>query len=286
MTATPETDAPDADAPDAGLTAALGAAAKSVGPMPAGFVPDLPDAGKPLEQERTLRKQELAAAFRLFARFGFAEGVTGHITARDPEFADRFWVNPFGMSFSQIRARDLILVDHAGNVVEGDRPVNRAAFVIHSQVHQARPDVVAAAHTHSVHGKAFSSLGIALDPITQDACAFFEDHGVYAGYRGVVNEADEGRRIGAALAGCKAVILQNHGLLTVGASVAEAAWYFITMERSCQAQLLAMAAGTPRLIDGEMARVVRDQISGPLPGWFQFRPLWDQITAEEPDLLT
>lgn len=162
------------------------------------------------------------------------------------------WLNPFGKAFSQIRVSDLILVDHAGNLVEGGRPVTRAAFVIHSQAHQARPDVVAAAHTHSLHGKAFSSLGVPLVPLVplaQDACAF-EDHAGYSGYSGLVNDLEEGRRISAALAGHKAVILQNHGLLTVGASVAEAAWYFITMERSCQAQLLAMAAGTPHLIDG------------------------------------
>jgi ribulose-5-phosphate 4-epimerase/fuculose-1-phosphate aldolase len=273
-------------ASDAELAAALEATRESVGPVPAGVSLPLPPTGLPVAEERTLRKQELAAAFRLFGRFGFSEGVAGHITARDPEFPDRFWVNPFGMAFSQIRVSDLILVDHAGNLIEGARPVNRAAFVIHSQVHQARPDVVAAAHTHSLHGKAFSSLGIPLAPITQDACAFYEDHGIYSSYRGVVNDLEEGRRIGAALAEHKAVILQNHGLLTVGASVAEAAWYFITMERSCQAQLLAMAAGVPHLIDDETARMVRSQISGPLAGWFQFRPLWDQVTEQEPGLFS
>jgi ribulose-5-phosphate 4-epimerase/fuculose-1-phosphate aldolase len=272
--------------PNAELAAALDVARQSIGPMPDGVSLPLPPTGLPVGEERALRKQELAAAFRLFARLGFSEGVAGHITARDPEFPDRFWVNPFGMAFSQIRVSDLILVDHTGTLVEGARPVNRAAFVIHSQVHQARPDVVAAAHTHSLHGKAFSSLGITLAPITQDACAFFEDHAVYPGYSGVVNDLEEGRRIGAALAGQKAIILQNHGLLTVGASVAEAAWYFITMERSCQAQLLAMAAGAPHLIDGDTARAVRAQISGPLPGWFQFRPLWDQITEQEPGLFS
>ncbi|WP_245883598.1 class II aldolase/adducin family protein [Streptomyces hyaluromycini] len=152
------------------------------------------------------------------------------------------------------------------------------------QERAVRKQELAAAHTHSVHGKAFSSLGVPLAPITQDACAFYEDHGIYSDYRGVVNDTEEGRRIGAALGDGKAVVLRNHGLLTVGASVAEAAWYFITMERSCQAQLLAMAAGEPALIDPETARTVRDQISGPLAGWFQFRPLWDQVTAEQPDL--
>jgi ribulose-5-phosphate 4-epimerase/fuculose-1-phosphate aldolase len=270
--------------PDTAPTVAPSLDHPSLGPIPEGAVIPLPPTGLPVDEERLLRKQELAAAFRLFGRFGFSEGVAGHITARDPERPDHLWVNPFGRAFSQMRVSDLILVDHHGDVVEGNRVVNRAAFIIHAQVHQARQDVVAAAHTHSLHGKAFSSLGVPLEPITQDACAFFEDHGTYSDYRGVVNEVDEGQRIGAALAGHKAVILRNHGLLTVGASVAEAAWYFITMERSCQAQLLAMAAGTPHLIDDDTARAVRAQISGPLAGWFQFRPLWEQITQEEPDL--
>jgi ribulose-5-phosphate 4-epimerase/fuculose-1-phosphate aldolase len=108
-----------------------------------------------VEEERLHRKQHLAASFRLFGRFGFDEGVAGHITARDPEHLDHFWVNPFGMNFSMIKVSDLILVNHEGTVVEGDALVNGAAFAIHSQIHAARPDVIAAAHSHSVHGKAW-----------------------------------------------------------------------------------------------------------------------------------
>ena len=134
-------------------------------------------------------------------------------------------------------------------MVEGDRPVNVAAFAIHSQVHAARPDVVAAAHAHSVYGKSWSSLGRTLDPITQDVCAFYDDHAVFDDYTGVVVDLEEGKRIAHALGDNKAAILRNHGLLTVGHSVDEAAWWFITMERSCQAQLMAEAAGTPVLID-------------------------------------
>ncbi|MFE5795484.1 class II aldolase/adducin family protein [Streptomyces sp. NPDC056503] len=260
------------------------ALAAAVGPLPDGVELPLPPTFGSVEEERRYRKEQLAAGFRIFGRFGFSEGVAGHITVRDPGDPDAFWVNPFGMSFSQIKASDLILVDHEGRVLEGRRPVNRAAFVIHSRVHAARPDAVAAAHSHSLHGKAFSSLGIPLDPITQDACAFFEDHGIYDDYRGVVNETEEGERVAKALGGHKAVILQNHGLLTVGHSVAEAVWWFVTMERSCQAQLLAMAAGTPRLVDRETALLTRGQIGSHLAGWFQARPLWDQIEASDPDL--
>src|ERR1700741_954191 len=160
-----------------------------------------------VEEERRHRKERLAASFRLFSRFGFDEGVTGHITARDPEHPDHFWVNPFGVHFSQIRVSDLMLVNAKGEVVEGKHPLNGAAFAIHSSVHHARPDVMAAAHSHSLHGKAWSSLGRLLDPITQDACAFFKDQALFDDYTGVVLDVEEGKRISTALGGTKAVIL-------------------------------------------------------------------------------
>ncbi len=235
--------------------------------------------------ERQHRKERLAAAFRLFGRFGFDEGVAGHITARDPERLDHFWVNPFAMNFKQITVSDLLLVNDDGEVVEGDRMVNRAAFAIHSQVHAARPDVIAAAHAHSIHGKAFSSLGRLLDPITQDVCAFYDDHSLFDDYTGVVLGTEEGKRIAHALGEHKAVILRNHGLLTVGHSVDEAAYWFISMERSCQAQLLASAAGDPVHIDPEMAALTAGQVGSHAAGKFGFSPLWDWITTAEPDLL-
>jgi ribulose-5-phosphate 4-epimerase/fuculose-1-phosphate aldolase len=237
-----------------------------------------------VDDERLHRKQRLAGAFRLFSRFGFDEGVAGHITARDPEKLDHFWVNPFGMHFGQIRVSDLILVNDEGEVVEGDRPVNAAAFAIHSQVHRARPDVVAAAHSHSTYGRAWSTLGRLLDPITQDVCAFHRDHALFDDYTGVVLDLEEGRRIGEALGSNKAVILRNHGLLSVGKSVEEAAWWFITMERSCQVQLMAEAAGTPVLIDEENATKTAALVGSDIAGWFSFQPLWDRITREQPDL--
>jgi ribulose-5-phosphate 4-epimerase/fuculose-1-phosphate aldolase len=239
-----------------------------------------------VDDERRHRKQRLAAAFRLFGHFGFDEGVAGHITARDPELRDHFWVNPFGMNFKHIRVKDLILVNDQGEVVHGTWPVNNAAFAIHSQVHAARPDVVAAAHAHSVYGKAWSSLRRPLDPLTQDACAFYGDHSVFDDYTGVVLDLEEGKRIAHALGDRKAVILSNHGLLTVGTtSVDEAAWWFITMERTCQAQLLAQAAGTPVLIDADQAEKTAKQVGGHMSGWRQFQPLYEWIVGVQPDLL-
>jgi ribulose-5-phosphate 4-epimerase/fuculose-1-phosphate aldolase len=238
-----------------------------------------------VEEERRHRKQRLAAGFRLFSRFGFDEGTAGHITARDPERPHYFWVNPFGMHFSQVRASDLILVNEEGEVVEGRHPLNRAAFAIHSRVHAARPDVVAAAHAHSMYGKSWASLGRLLDPLTQDSCAFYEDHAMFDDFNGIVFDTNEGDRIAAALGPRKAVILRNHGLLTAGQSVEEAVWWFISMDRSCQSQLLAEAAGKPLHIRHEDALLTRSQLGTPGAGWFQFQPLWQWITRLEPDLL-
>jgi ribulose-5-phosphate 4-epimerase/fuculose-1-phosphate aldolase len=237
-----------------------------------------------VEQERAHRKLRLAATMRLFARFSFDEGVGGHVTARDPEYADRFWINPLGHYFGQIRVRDLLLVDPAGAVVAGNGEVNPAGYAIHSRIHAARPDVVAAAHAHSIHGRAWSALRRPLAPLTQDACAFFEDHAVFDEYSGVVLDIDEGKRIAAALSGHKAMILGNHGLLTVGGSVEEAAWWFISMDRCCHVQLLAEAAGSPKPIPAESARRARDLIGAPPIARLNFRPLYQSILADMPDL--
>ena len=237
-----------------------------------------------VEAERKHRKQRLAAAFRLFAHFGYDEGLAGHITVRDPEHPDRFWVNPLGVHFAHITSADLVLVSHEGKVIEGGRPVNAAAFAIHSAIHKRRPDVIAAAHAHSMHGRTWSTFGRLLDPITQDACAFYEDHAVFDCYTGVVHETSEGDQIATALGAKKAAILKNHGLLTVGKSVDTAAWFFISMDRCCQSQLLAEMAGKPSHVPHDVAIKTRDFIASDLAAWASFQPLFQFITRKHPDL--
>lgn len=241
-----------------------------------------------IEEERKLRKEQLAGALRVFGKFGFSEGVAGHITARDPELTDHFWVNPFGVSFNQMKVSDLILVNEEGKIVEGKHTMlNQAAFAIHSRIHIARPDVIAAAHSHSIYGKTWSAMGRLLDPLTQDSCAFFEDHGLFDDYTGVVMDESEGDRIAVALADKKAAILKNHGLLTVGNTVQEAAWWFICMERCCQSQLLAEATGREIFpIRPEVARHTRDfELGFPVAGWFNYQPIWQDIITAHPELL-
>ena len=241
-----------------------------------------------IAEERLHRKQRLAAAFRIFAQFGMGEGAAGHITVRDPEFPETFWLNPFGVHFSLVKVSNLIRVDHHGEVVEGNHPVNRAAFAIHSRVHIARPDVVAAAHTHGIYGRAFSALGRPLAMISQDACAFYQDHALYDDYGGVVLELGEGEQIAKALGSMKGVILRNHGLLTVGGSVDEAAWWYLSMERNCQVQMMAEAAahGEPlRLVPEESCRQAYSVVGVPFAGWFSFNLLYDKLVAEAPGFL-
>lgn len=237
-------------------------------------------------EQRLDRKQRLAVALRAFARHGFDMGVAGHITARDPEFADRFWVNPFGVHFGLIRASDLILVDHDGTVVEGDGILNTAAFRIHSEIHAARPEVVAAAHAHSVHGTAWSALGRQLQPLTNESCMFFEDHALHDDHTGVTLEELKAKAIAHSLGPHRATVLRNHGVVTVGQTVDEAAWWFITFDHSARVQLLTEAAeGTPIPADPDDARTVRDTMGTPRAAWFSFQPLYQKIIHEQPDVL-
>ncbi|KAI8649625.1 Aldolase-II domain-containing protein [Fusarium keratoplasticum] len=207
-----------------------------------------------LEDEREWRKLHHAAALRWLGLNGYNnEGAGGHLTVRDPLLRDHFWINPHGVSFSYMKPEDLCLINENGEVVGPGNmhAVNPAGFAIHVAVHKARPDVVAACHCHSVPTKAFSALGCKLEPINQDACRFYQDHSIYEGFGGIAFAQDEGERIAKSIGNNKAVILANHGILTVAKSVDAATFLFGAMDRCIQAQLLADAAaagrGTPTI---------------------------------------
>lgn len=238
-------------------------------------------------KEREYLKGRLAAAFRIFGKYGFDEGVAGHITLRDPVDPDTFWVNPFGVAFSMIRRSDLIQVDHKGKVIAGGecRLLNKAAYMIHAAVHRARPDVLCAAHSHSIYGRSFCALGRTLDTITQDSCAFHDDHVVYEQFNGVVLAEEEGRNIAQCLGNRKAALLQNHGLLTVGQTIEAAVFWFVSLEKCCHAQLMADAAvagrgGETIKIQEDDARFTYKAVGSPRAGWFSAKPLFDVIHRE------
>lgn len=164
------------------------------------------------------------------------------------------WVNPFGNAFKDIRRSDLIRIDYHGHVLEGgpNKLVNRAAVLIHAAVHKARPDVMCAAHTHSCYGRAFATLGIPLPVTSQDGCAFYNDLELYNAFEGIVLEDDEGQHIAEAIGPKKAMILQNHGLLTCSDSVEATVFWYVSLEKLCQTHLLAMAA-----VGGDESRIAK-----------------------------
>ncbi|BFZ56817.1 hypothetical protein PYCC9005_003865 [Savitreella phatthalungensis] len=242
---------------------------------------------KDLQAKRKWMKEHMAACFRYMGREGYGkEGLAGHMSYRDPLVEHAFWTNPLGRPFSLMRASDLVLVDHNGAVVETEggnvAPINKAAFAIHSALHMARADVEAAVHAHSIHGKAFASLGIELDTITQDSCLFYKDHAVYDHFGGVAFDEEEGRAIARALGDKKALILQNHGLLTTGTTIDEATFLFGAMDRCCHAQLLADAAAAGRgiktkPIGEEEAVYTHAEISSHAASYMQFQPEYQLI---------
>ena len=260
---------------------------------PGGFEPEpkdvkfpMPELAQTIEEERLHRKQRLAGGLRVLGRLHLAEGVAGHVTVRDPEHLDHFWVNPFGKNFKYMTVSDLICVNHEGEVVFGDQPVNTAAFAIHSGLHAARPDVMAAAHCHSMYGRTFSAMGTPLRMLTQDCTMFHNDVALHAdGGGAVVLDPADGAKMAESLGDKKALIHQNHGLITVGGSVDAAIWWFVALERCCQTQLLAESAGEPIDISDDLARVGYDQQGNDLAGWFQFQPWWEELLREEPDFL-
>ncbi|MFG2887354.1 class II aldolase/adducin family protein [Streptomyces sp. NPDC048297] len=236
-------------------------------------------------EERRHRKQRLAAALRLFGKFGFGEGISGHISVRDPEFANEFWVNPFGVSFNRVKVRDLIRVNHEGQVVEGGYSVNPSAFVIHSKIHQARADAGAIAHAHTVHSRALGATGRLLVPLDQESSAFYEDQVLYTDYKGTSVTLEVGQEITESLGSRRALLLQHHGLITVGGSLEEAVHWFFTYDSAAQVQLLAFAAGEPIPFNHQQALAAKDGFGDAQLAQFSFQLLWDDITHEQPDLL-
>ncbi|KAF4448005.1 l-fuculose-phosphate aldolase [Fusarium austroafricanum] len=246
-------------------------AAVATGGIPYPGIPKIEDPYK----KREWQLEHMAAAFRVFARMGFTEGAAGHISVRDPVDPDTFWINPMGVHFGILRARDMVHINEQGQVIGGNRvAVNAAGFTIHSAIHKARPDIHAACHAHSKFGKAWSTFGKPLDMLNQDACIFYNDHSVYSNFGGVVFEDDEGARIAKALGPKnRSVILQNHGLLTAGGTVDEAAYLFMLMERTCEIQLLVESAGLPKqTIGDEEAEYTYRYNADPVTLYTEFQP--------------
>lgn len=191
-------------------------------------------------------RSDLAAAYRLVALFGMDDSIYTHISARVPGTQDQFLINPFGMLFRDITASSLVKIDTEGRVL-GDSPygVNPAGFTIHSAVHAARHDAACVLHTHTVAGVAVSSLAGGLQPCNQWALQF-HNRVAYHDFEGIALDHEERERLVADLGPTlRALILRNHGLVTLGRSVAEAFILMFNLERACRVQLAIQSSGQP-----------------------------------------
>jgi ribulose-5-phosphate 4-epimerase/fuculose-1-phosphate aldolase len=222
---------------------------------------------EPVDEIRASRKRQVALGYRILASQRWGDLGDGHISARDPERIDCFWMLRFGVSYHRARVSDLVLVGPEGETIEGDGPINTAAYYIHHPILTARSDAVSATHVHTGWGTPFSAEVRPIEPITQESCIFFEDHAIFDDEEVQVQSVEGGRRIAAALGRNRAIILRNHGLLTVADRVDEAVGSFVHMERVAEAHMKARQA---KPISAAAARYAQSDLTRYGPGRIAF----------------
>jgi ribulose-5-phosphate 4-epimerase/fuculose-1-phosphate aldolase len=214
-----------------------------------------------VSEEEWQTRVDLAACYRLVAMYGWDDMIFTHISARVPGSHEHFLINAYGMLFDEMTASSLVKIDLQGDVVsESPYSINPAGFTIHSAVHAARPDAVCVLHTHTKAGIAVSAQEAGLLPLSQISLLPYSSL-AYHDYEGIaLNEAEKPRLV-ADLGGNNFLILRNHGLLTVGGSIADAFLYMYALETACQAQLLAQSTGgklthvSPAIVSGIKAQI-------------------------------
>ena len=221
---------------------------------------EIPPMQSRVSPEEWAARVDLAACYRLVADFGWDDLVFTHISARVPGTADEFLINPYGMMFEEITASSLIKVDGQGNkVMNSPFPVNPAGFTIHSAVHSARHDIACVLHTHSLNGVAVSAQEAGVLPLSQQSIFILASLG-YHNYEGVALRDEEKPRLVAALGDNTFLMLRNHGLLTVGETVADAFLMMYVFEAACTIQIRAQSGGGklipihPQIIAGAQAQ--------------------------------
>lgn len=210
-----------------------------------------------VEEERAHRKRMCALGYRIFGNLGYGQTGDGHISARDPEQLDHFWLLKYGVPFKYATVDDLVLIGPDGKLAEGDGGINMAAYYIHHPVHEARPDVIAAAHAHTPYGTAFAAQKRLFEPLSQESCMFVFDQALFDDEELAVMTIDGGERIARSMGDTRLGILRNHGLLTADNSVEGAVASFVLAERVAEVHIKAGPDAVPISDDGakETARV-------------------------------
>ncbi|KQM67841.1 aldolase [Sphingomonas sp. Leaf17] len=232
-----------------------------------------------VSDEEWAMRVDLAAAYRLVALYGWDDLIFTHLSARVPGPEHHFLINPYDMMFEEITASSLVKIDGDGNTaMDTPSPVNRAGFVIHSAVHGARHDAVAVLHLHTPYGQAVSAMACGLLPHTQTAMIAGRDI-AYHDFEGIATDLDERERLVADLGTKSAMILRNHGTLTVGETVAQAFVRMYFLERACEAQVLMLSAGRDGLNEPHqgVAQKVESQSAGAAMSMVSDRLSWPAL---------
>ncbi len=228
---------------------------------------------------------DLAACYRLADRNRMSMVIWNHITARVPGYEDRMLINRFGLRYDEITASNLLTIDLDGNIIDGgEDDLNTTGYVIHSAVHRVRHDAVCVMHCHSRGGTAVSALKEGLLPLCQEAMLSYGDLS-YHDYEGLALDLDERERLAADLGQTYQMILRNHGLLTVGRTVAEAYWRMVTLEQACQLQMDVLASGRELVMPPrEVCEAThRQMVEGRVPGGEEWVALLRQLDRDCPD---
>ena len=234
-----------------------------------------------IEAERLHRKRMCALGYRIFGALRWGQLGDGHVSARDPELTDHFWLLDWGVPFRAATVDQLVLVGPDGRVMDADGnptgAVNTAGYNIHMPLLAARPDVVSAAHTHTGFGTPWSANVTPFRALSQESCAFVFDQALFDDEEVEVLSVDGGKRIAAALGDKKFCILRNHGFLTVGGSVEEAVGWFVMAERVAEVHVKA-PKGVP--ISDEAAAIAAQSMQPAHTGWRVFQWLLRDLVAD------
>ncbi|SCW02227.1 LAFE_0F01772g1_1 [Lachancea fermentati] len=220
-------------------------------------------------EKRRWMLQHMATVLRVFGRKGYNEGCAGHVTIVDPVDPTTYWINPIGIHFSMITVSDIVHVNSQGEPIGGSMaPFNAAGFRIHSAMHRARPDIEAICHAHSFYARTYSVFGKELEMLTQDSCLVHDNQIAFAQYEGVGLDEVEGQKIASVLGNKMCILLQNHGVMTVGKTVDEAGYLHVLMENMCKTQLLVDAVANnshieKKIISDKIAKRAFKDISSP-----------------------
>lgn len=227
--------------------------------------------------ERLHRQRQCALAYRSFGAMRWGQLGDGHISVRDPEQTEAFWLLRYGVPFRQATVADLVLVGADGSVLEGDGEINETAYYIHMPIHEARPDVVCVAHTHTPYGTPWTANVEPFRAISQEALSFVFNQAVFDGEELNVSDYPTGQRIAEAMGPNTLCFLRNHGLLTAGASVAEAVGFYVMAERVSEVHVKAPQA---KAISDEAAKKLAEWAEKPSVAWQSFQFL---VRTEIPD---